>query len=303
MMPLPLTDERAELALGTVQFGLAYGVSNAGGQTPMHEVARILDAARAYGIRLLDTAAAYGDSETVLGELAGPRSGFEIVTKSPKLDGKRPAAVQVNEACAVSLKRLRRDRLYGLLVHDFDDLLAAEGWELYGALQELKQAGLVERIGASVYDPAQVEELIDRSFDFDFVQLPFSLLDQRMRTSGALARLAADGVEVHVRSCFLQGALLMPPAQLPEHLLALRGRLEEYRAAVRECGLTPLAGALAFVRDCPGVDAVVVGVCDKGQFDEIAHAAAATLPEGIATELFAVDDPELIDPRKWPRSH
>lgn len=294
-----VTGGSAEIALGTVQFGLDYGVSNPGGRTMPGEVAEILRSAEGFGIRLLDTAAAYGESETVLGQAMAPGAGFDIVTKTPALDAGRDVAAQVRDSFAASLARLQRERLYGLLTHRCDDLLEGEGGAVYDALLGLRDSGAVARIGVSVYTPEQVDAVLER-FPIDLVQLPLNLLDQRMHTSGAIDRLVQAGVEVHVRSCFLQGVLLMSPEALPAYLHPLQGRLNDFRREMADRGLSPLAGALAFARQCRGVSAVVVGVCSREQLVEIAEAAEAVLPDDFAAAGYASDDPALVDPRNWP---
>jgi aryl-alcohol dehydrogenase-like predicted oxidoreductase len=293
-----VSNDAADVALGAVQFGLDYGVSNPNGRTMPDEVARILQAARGYGIKILDTAAAYGESESVLGQVMGPAAGFEIVTKTPVLGHGADVRLQVRRSFEQSLERLRQDKVYGLLAHNCDDLLGDDGDIFYDALRELRDEGVVSKIGASVYEPDQVRNILER-FQIDIIQLPLSIFDQRMHGSGMIDRLASAGVEIHVRSCFLQGVLLMRQADLPDHLRPLEERLVVFRQTMAECGLSPLAGALAFVRHCDGVDAVVVGVCSEVQLDEIAVAAQANFPSGLAVDMLAVDDPALIDPRNW----
>jgi aryl-alcohol dehydrogenase-like predicted oxidoreductase len=194
------------LALGTAQFGLAYGVNNTAGQPTAAAVAEVLAAAQAAGLTLLDTAAAYGNSEARLGELAGKTAGFEIITKLPA----SPPA-QVAQHLAESLTRLRRASLYGVMFHAFGPLQAEPAaWQ---ALQAARAAGQVHRIGVSLYHPHEAEWLLAQGWDIDLVQVPYSVLDQRFAT--VLPQLAARGVEVHVRSAFLQGLLLREPASLP----------------------------------------------------------------------------------------
>jgi len=288
----------ASVALGAVQFGLDYGISNPSGRTMPAEVARILKAAWGYGIGILDTSAVYGESESVLGQVMAPSEDFKIITKTPVSVQGVNVRLQVRQSFKRSLERLRQDRIYGLLAHHCDDLLANDGNLFYGALRELREEGAVSKIGVSVYLPEQVEKVLER-FQIDIIQLPLSIFDQRMYTSGMIDRLASAGVEVHVRSCFLQGVLLMPPADLPENLRPLEKKLTMFQNSTSECGLSPLAGALAFVRHCVGVDTVVVGVCSEVQLDEIAAAAQVFPPSGLLTEALAVNDPELIDPRNW----
>lgn len=288
-----------DLALGTAQFGVDYGVSNRGVPTPPGEVTEILRRAWEAGCRILDTAALYGESEEVLGQVlaAGPR--FRIVTKTPKFGGAvnaENAASELRASFQRSLRRLRRLTVYGLLAHDADDLLAPGGRILFEEMARLKDCGLVEKIGASVYEGAQVDALLDR-FPVDLVQAPISVLDQRLVLGGHLARMAERGIEVHVRSAFLQGLLLTKPDQVPAYFGPVRDLLMGFRAGAIEAGLTPVEAALAFVKGLDGVDVVLVGVANLGQLEECLRAFARDA--GFDAAPFACDDPRFVNPARW----
>jgi aryl-alcohol dehydrogenase-like predicted oxidoreductase len=296
---LASTDHGAEIALGTVQFGQDYGVSNMDGRTMPKEVAQILRSARDNGIRLLDTAATYGESETVLGGQRAPEMGFDIVTKAPPLQPGMEIQTQISQAMEDSLQRMGCPQVYAVLAHRCEDILGAHGEETYAALRRLKDKGLVSKIGASVYSPEQALGIIER-FRVDIVQLPLNLFDQRMHTSGTIDKLASASIEVHARSCFLQGALLMDPEGLPHFLEPLQAKLIKLHRDMTDSGLTAMQGALAHSMHCAGVSAVIVGVCSVVQLDEILSASHATFPDGLNTDYYAVDDPAVIDPRRWP---
>ena len=157
------------LGVGTVQFGVDYGVSNTEGRTPPDEVFRILDQAMRAGIRVLDTAASYGDSERVLGRVLFPGHPFRVITKCEAINRKRITrrdAFTLTTTFQRSLEHLNTNSVYGLLVHHADDLLAEEGELLFEAMQNLKSQRLVEKIGVSVYTEKQVD-LILRSYSID----------------------------------------------------------------------------------------------------------------------------------------
>ncbi len=295
----------ARLALGTVQFGLPYGITHAGGRVPEDEVGAILADARAAGIDLLDTAAAYGDSEAVLGRRPEARS-FAVITKTLPL---RCAAVGPAEIDAVarafdaSLARLGRDHVEGLLVHDAGDLLVPGGAALWAMLEARRAAGQVRRLGVSVYDRAELDAVSAR-FPLALVQLPLNALDQRLDRDGSLARLAANGIAVHARSAFLQGLLLGSPVgdptAVPPGPPAAAPFLRRWHAAVAAAGTTAVAAALAYVATRPGVERVVIGVHAR------AHLAAAVTAFVARPVLdwaaLACDDPAVVDPRRWERA-
>jgi aryl-alcohol dehydrogenase-like predicted oxidoreductase len=291
-----------KLGLGTVQFGLAYGVTNERGQVPVAEVQAIVAAALAAGIDLFDTAAAYGDSESVLGQALESHADVRIVSKLPPLPADRIGAAEIEQCRAAlqrSLAQLRRPSIYGLLLHRPDDLRKPGAERLVALLEELKSTGTVARIGISAYDRAQIELALDR-LPLDAVQVPVNLLDQRLLQDGTLASLRGRNVEVHARSAFLQGALLAEPSSLPAHFAPHRDRLDAVGMAAERAGLSRLALCLRFVLDQPAIDRVVVGVTGLAELQQIVAAAmnAAPLPGGLAA--LASDDPRLVNPALWP---
>jgi aryl-alcohol dehydrogenase-like predicted oxidoreductase len=288
------------LGLGTVQFGLDYGVANEHGRTAPAEVAAILALAAARGIELLDTAAGYGESEAALGAAMLPGHGFRVVTKSVALEpahAPRRAADQLERGLLASLERLRLERVHGLLIHRADDLLGEAGPALMARMGALRDAGLVERIGVSVYDGAQIDALL-ADFDLDLIQVPVSLLDQRLVHSGHLARLKRRGVEIHARSAFLQGLLLMPAALVPAFFEPIRSHLEACRARFEAQGVSALEAALAFLDAVPEIDIVVCGVNDARQLAAICAAAAAPVALGDGAG-FALREPFFLNPGNW----
>ena len=291
------------IGLGTAQFGLDYGISNQSGQVAAAEARRILALAETAGVRLIDTAAAYGDAEARLGRWLAKDHPFSIVTKlsRPASDANAsPTADWVPAAFQRSLRRLRTAHVYGLLAHSPAGLLAPGGAELWRAMQTLRDAGAVDRIGASVYTSGEIDALLER-YPLELVQVPLNVLDQRLVRGGQLARLKAAGIEVHARSVFLQGLLLMDPAgRCDRHFDPARGALGAFQAAARAAGRSPLQAAVAYVLSVDEVDAAIFGVTDATQFAEILSAAAPTLPRDWFAP-FALDDERILDPSHWPR--
>src|SRR3989338_1375415 len=194
------------LAIGTAQFGLHYGIANQGGQVTRSAAKAMLQLAAENGIDTLDTAIAYGESETCLGEVG--TQGFKLVTKLPAVpDDCADVSGWVQEQVAASLARLGVNVVYGLLLHRPEQLLRSEGKALYHTLQNLKETGQVQKVGISIYAPSELE-VLTKQYCFDLVQAPFNLVDCRLHTSGWLKRLKDEGVEIHTRSAFLQGLLL-----------------------------------------------------------------------------------------------
>ncbi len=290
----------ARLGLGSAQFGMDYGLSNADGRVPVPQVAAILAAAFDAGLRLVDTAPAYGEAETVLGACL-PQQGCEVVTKTLAIKKPKVAAEDVKavaDAFAQSRRRLRRASVYGLLVHHADDLLVPGGDRLYAAMREWQAAGAVQKIGVSLYTAAQLDAVMDR-YEIGIVQLPLNVADQRRLRDGRLAALRQRGVETHARSVFLQGALLTEPERLPSSFAALRPRLTAFRDACRQAAIAPLDACLHFALRTAGADRIVLGVCSKEQLDAILTSVrrGQGLPD---PETLAWPDDRWLDPSQWP---
>ena len=287
----PMAEQAPSIALGTVQFGMPYGITNPHGQTPAEEVGAILELFAAHGGRVIDTAIGYGKSEQVLGQ--HDLSRFRVVSKVPEVpDDVRDITGWMRGMVEGSLVRLGVPKLAGLLLHRPQQLAQARGAEIYAALAGVKKAGLVEKIGASIYDPATLETLGD-SFTPDIVQCPFNAFDQRILRS----KLAESGVELHVRSAFLQGILLTPANDLPPYFRRWAPLWARWEAWQSERGQTPLQACLGHALSAPQVSQVVLGVNTRAQLAEIYANAAA--PHHAAPSALATDDPELINPALW----
>jgi aryl-alcohol dehydrogenase-like predicted oxidoreductase len=283
------------LALGTVQFGMAYGVANATGQIAPESAQDIIEGARRLGIRTLDTAALYGTSESGLGTIGVP--DFRIISKLPGL----PLAVAdvgqwVHDSVHQSLQRLGVERLGGLLLHRPGDLSGPHGHALFAAMRSLRERGVVDKIGYSVYSPAELDGLI-AEFPPDLVQGPYNVLDRRLEDSGWLARLSASGVEVHTRSAFLQGLLLMPREAIPTKFGPWLGLLSAWHDWCDQRGLEPMRAALSHALAQRDISCVVVGVDSVAQLQQIA-AAAQYGSEAAPMDLKSTDE-TLINPSRW----
>lgn len=284
-----------KLALGTVQFGQSYGVANKAGQIPAAEATAILEYAASIGINMLDTAVGYGNSEQRLGEIG--ILDWQVVSKIPAVpDGCGDISGWVTECVQSSLQRLGLPRLYALLLHKPQQLLGANGGQIYGALQQLRETGLVQKIGASIYAPAELDDLC-RRYEFDVVQAPFNLLDRRLIESGWMSRLANSGVELHVRSIFLQGLLLMPSSDRPAKFNRWQAHWSAYSDWLRSAELTPLQACVRHSLSFPEVTRVIVGVDNSDQLRSIFEAASGPVPS--PPSALRVHDFDLLNPSVW----
>jgi aryl-alcohol dehydrogenase-like predicted oxidoreductase len=280
-----------ELALGTVQFGLPYGIAGRGEPVPEAEVRRILQIAHAGGISLLDTAAAYGTIEERLPALCGGLQ-FRIVSKIPALPG--GADLAVVEKFVADAVRSASQRLGGslsaMLFHRAEDLLGPGADSAWRAALDAARPHQVQ-IGVSVYGPAEARA-VQKRFAIEVVQVPANAFDQRLREAGSL-----NGVATHLRSVLLQGLLLMPASEAAARVPAAAEPLARWRRWCDERGLETLQAALALVKGMGGASHAVIGVDSAAQLETILDAWQSSAP--LTAPELACSNPDVIDPRRW----
>lgn len=276
---------KSKIGLGTVQFGLDYGISNERGMTPKEEVRNILNFAKAEGLEVLDTAIAYGNAESVLGSIGVEK--FQVVSKFlPESN----LNMSLKEQLMSSLKNLKQESIYGYLAHRPLEIL--NNPEQWNTLNAFKDQGLVNKIGFSLNEPDELEQLLNKNLVPDLIQVPFNYFDNRFEK--VIKKLHADGCEVHTRSAFLQGLFFKAPEKLPVHFEEVKGMLKEIQRSTNH-----LAGnLLRFVLEKPFIDKVIVGVENKTQ-----------LKNNLENLDFEVELPNLsrtisdniIIPSQWPK--
>lgn len=283
------------LALGTVQFGLNYGISNTQGQVCIKEIDNILETAKKYRIHVLDTATSYGESETLLGKKKLSHH-FNFISKIPAL---KQNDINIEQYVEASLSKLQISQLEAVLFHHVDDIISSPfSSKRFSALSELKSRDKVNKIGVSVYTPEQLEYCFEH-YKIDIVQLPLSCLDQRFIQTGWLDKLANADIEVHCRSLFLQGLLLMSPHQLNSYFLPYSHFLKSFANTAKNFDVSPLTLALAVGCQQQAIDKMVVGCCNVDQLKEIisAYQMACHLKEDLS--FLACNDENLIMPNNW----
>lgn len=278
-----------KLGLGTVQFGCNYGISNTTGQVASSEIEKLLNLAIKNNIDVLDTASLYGNSEEVLGQF--DLSKFKIVTKTSKFDESKTLQENIailKETFANSLRKLRRTSVYALLFHETNDILRPDGDKLFETIVDLKNQGLVKKIGVSVYTPLHLERVLSK-YDIDIVQLPLNILDQRFIPY--LEKLKSKNIEIHTRSTFLQGLLLMKQEQINVFF-------DEIKPILEQLPNERLAYALQFVNGIKQVDKIIVGTTCLKDLEEIIDAIETPLPD-IEFNKFSISEEKFIMPQLW----
>ena len=281
------------IVLGGAQLGLPYGILNGGETLSREEVARILDTAVDHGIDSIDTAIAYGQSESIIGETSQNR--FKIISKLPPL----PVDISnvsewVHSQVQGSLSRLKCTSLDALLLHRPQDLTGAQGAELYAAIGSLMTKKMIHRFGVSIYSPDDLEGLIG-TFDIHVVQAPLNVFDRRIL--GVTDQLSALNIEVHARSVFLQGVLIANPKNRPQRFEPWSEHFALFDEWVRFSGMSAMACCLGFALQQPGIAKLVIGTTSAESLDEIMNSIPNSVLE-VPTHLQSSVE-QLIDPRFW----
>ena len=273
-----------KLVLGTVQFGLQYGVNSAG-RPSEDAVKNILAEAAKGGITTLDTSSAYGNSEEILGESITPDEGFKIVSKYPK--GETPVAEMFNS----SLKRLKVNQLYGYLLHHFE--VYKNNPKVWDEFVALKESGKVQKIGLSLYSPEELDFILDKKSPFDLIQVPFNIFDKKFLPY--MKELHEQGVEIHVRSTFLQGLFFKDRDALSEKLKPIKEYLLQLDDFSNQSGLSISEIALNYNLQNPYIDGVLIGVDNVEQL-KMNLASVKNTPMDIEID---VKERELLNPVNW----
>ncbi|MBT4524913.1 MAG: aldo/keto reductase [Deltaproteobacteria bacterium] len=283
------------LALGTAQFGLNYGIANQTGQISIKKGQEIINAAKKSGIDTLDTAILYGKSEDVLGNIG--ITNLKVITKLPEISQTKHIKSHIKQLLKASFKRLKVDKVAGLLLHRPLQLLEPGYDKIYQVLKELRQEGLVEKIGYSIYSPTDLDVLWD-SFHPDIVQAPFSVFDRRLLATGWLHKMHQAGTEVHTRSIFLQGLLLMDKDSRPTKFQKWENLWSKWYTWLKSQDISAVQAALNFVLSHQEINRVVIGVDNVLHLKEILRMACDSDTSIIPDSIFSNDE-LLLNPANW----
>ena len=280
-----------KIGLGTVQWGLNYGISNKRGIPSELELDKIFATASANGINLLDTATAYGEAESRIGNRSSGK--FRIVTKIGSISKDNSIEQQVKK----SLDNLKTTSLYGCLFHNVNELL--ETPSMWGEMQGQKKEGRIEKIGYSLYEPEELERLLDLNYIPDIIQVPYSILDRKFESYFEL--LKRHEVEIHVRSIFLQGLFFKPLSEVPTKLSSMIPALNQINEIAESAFLSKLQLALCFVLQNTNIDCAVIGIETYEQLDQIITSSSSSISENILQKIMRItlDNNVYLNPSNW----
>jgi aryl-alcohol dehydrogenase-like predicted oxidoreductase len=279
----------SKLGLGSGQFGLDQPAA-ARGRPREVETRDILAIAARAGLQVFEAERHSETAEVKLGQALPRPSPFNLTVTTVRPDR---GADFAEADLRARLRRLGAEACETILAPSATDLLSPAGPKLWDRLRALKDQGVCRKIGVSVYasdDPVGLA----RRFKPDVVQAPASLLDQRLLLDGTLATLAGMGVEVQLRSIFLNGLLFLPPDRAPSHLKAAAGRISRARRLIAEGRSDPLQAALGFALSRPEAATVLVGVASAAEMSAVI-AAASSPPPDLDWDEMALNDPVALD--------
>jgi len=284
-----------KIALGTVQFGLDYGIANNQGKVSANIAKNILMHAQLAGIDTLDTASVYGNSEEQLGEIGV--KDWRIITKLSNVPNLcDDISLWVRGQVFKSIQRLKVRSIAGLLLHDTGQLTGPHGQQIWSALKTLKDEGVIEKIGFSIYHPNELE-ILWGSYRPDIVQAPYNIFDRRLEQSGWLQIMSDSRVEIHIRSVFLQGLLLMDEDSRPIKFNRWSysfGLLEKW---IKENNTTALQACLSLPLNDDRINRIVIGVDNTQQLKSILVEGNINTP--VPPLSLCLDDVDLINPSHW----
>lgn len=288
-----------KIILGSAQFGLNYGIANNNGKIDFSSGNEIISYAFRNGILGIDTAISYGESEALLGRIGV--SEFKVTTKIPSPpinvgDASKWAAFEISK----SLKRLRLSNCYAVLIHDVSVLRKEIGLQVFSGLKSLKDAGIIEKIGVSIYEPKELDHIVE-NYPIEIVQAPYNIFDRRMQTSGWICKLKNLGVEFQARSIFLQGLLLIEEKKIPSKFSHWKYMFKLFTEWNLTNGYSTLQGSLVFVLENININKIVLGVDNVKQLIEIVNVQNIAPPKSKFPEFCIEENSPLINPSLWNR--
>jgi aryl-alcohol dehydrogenase-like predicted oxidoreductase len=287
-----------KLVLGTVQMGLTYGVHNKTGKITPSDSIEILEYAFEHGIRVLDTAEAYGSAHQVIGQYhkLHPSHCFEIITKVPKQINAKFLESKIQQY----LDELQVPNIHLLMYHDFDTYVMNQGFE--NNISIIKDLNAIDKVGVSVYTNVQILKLLNEINRVDVIQLPYNLLDNKFQRGDVLECMRKEGVVTHTRSPFLQGLFFMEEQSQNKVYQSLKIHIDELKSIAKSSQLSLYELALQYSFFNPLSDGVIIGV------DSLEHLKLnlKAIPKQLIThdtigriDKIAVENPDLLNPSLW----
>tara|TARA_B100001057_G_scaffold334525_1_gene335147 strand:+ start:4650 stop:5495 length:846 start_codon:yes stop_codon:yes gene_type:complete len=280
---------KKKLIIGTAKFGFSYGIGNKKIRIKKKEVFKILNFAKLNGINTLDTAINYGDCEKILGDYGVKK--WRVITKLPTVKDIK----QVDRLVVRSIENLKIDQIDTLLFHDTKQMLSRKGEKIFKKILDLKKQGLIKKIGFSVYFPNEVKKIL-RNYKFQVIQCPFNIIDRRMVDERIFSLLKRNNIEIHARSIFLKGLLLLNKNQIPKRFKKWGHLWNNLHNFLKSKNKLPFEVCANFALSNRMIDKIVVGFDDKKQLDNFLSIKKEKIsfPKNIQSS-----DISLLNPSNW----
>jgi len=283
-----------KIVIGTAQFGMPYGIANQNGHVHEDEIASILDLARESGINTLDTAKAYGNSEEAIGSYLKKHSEHSWAINTKISDGNNSLFEQFQD----SIEKLSV-RPTTLLAHSAK-LYLNESFNK--ELQSVKEEQSISKIGVSLYTENEINQIIKSDFKPDIIQLPLNILDTRLYHHNILEQLAQEGIEIYVRSAFLQGLFYLPALELKNRFSDVVPYIEKLKSIAADSGSTLTELSLLWLVSMEEVSKVIIGVDKASHLEAHLQTLEKKIDTGVFEEALSVhyDNENVLNPSLWP---
>ena len=298
-----------KIGIGTAQLGLKYGIANPNLSSSIskNDFSKILNLSLKKKIKILDTAESYGNSEKLIGSLLLKKkfkNQFNIITKLSDLRfiNSKNIYREIYEKINISLNNLKIKKIYGLLIHDIKDLKSKKKDVIFRSLLRLKKEGLVKKIGFSCYKHDDLTYFSSK-YNFDIIQFPFNILDQRLLETKTLKNLKKNKVEIHIRSIFLQGLLLLPQKKIPYNFLKNHNSLKKWHKFLRINNIDPISACLNFIIKNNFYKNVIIGFNEYFHFKDVINKYSFIKKKKLDLNYNKLKNfnENIINPNKWKK--
>ena len=290
------------IVLGTAQFGLDYGITNSNGKVSYNDVVQILKYAERNGIKILDTASAYGDCEHLFGQLKKYFSNFSFISKIKVYpdDDLNKLHKRIDDI----YQKMQISKLYALMVHNSEFMLSSTAPKVWGDLIKAKVSKSINKIGVSVYNVREAIQII-KNYDIDIIQIPFNIINQQFLNEDFIYEARKRNVEIHARSIFMQGLLFLDQDSLPNYFRSLKSKYVDIQEDCDHMNKSREEYIAQFLKDNMIFDNIVLGVTNVAELDTFVSAWKYGYKSNSKSKTnwggYSVLDEFIIDPSYWPK--
>ena len=289
-----MLDSARKIAIGTAQFGMPYGIANKNGQVHGDEITAILNLAWENGVDTLDTAKAYGSSEESIGNCLKqrPKRSWNIVTKLSKSE------INVADQIKDSTEKLTISPTI-VMAHSTELFLDEE---FQKGLSNARDRQIFVKVGVSLYSEDEIKQILESVFKPEVIQLPMNILDTRLYRHGILAQLNEKGIEIHVRSVFLQGLLYLHNSELNNRFSDALPYVEKLKSIAEKRNITLAELSLLWLVNLEEASKVIIGVDNAGQLKTHLETIKKDVDPFIFEEALSIhyENENILNPSLWP---